>query len=416
MTDTNDAKTTGAPTRRDSRERQRAGSRRGSERSERTRREYVKYGGAVVSGGLLAGCTGTGDEGEREGDGESYSVTMAPAGEITLERPPENVFTNIVHHADMALALGHGDSINALYSPENFGTLYELFLERLEGVSTEWADLPSSWNIDKEQLYELESDLHLADPAYMTIMDSLDRDDIEETGETVAPWFGNTYSDSQREPPAAWADDYEYYTLWEIFEKVAAVFREEKRYQELTAIRTDLLAEIEANLPPETDRPRVARIQTGLSDGDLSISPFALNDPGFEQAHLRPLGAVDAFTDIEAYSQIDLEALVEADPDVILNTHAMGPTRNFVETKDFLETDPVAREIPAVENGRIYPMAIRYGGPIAHLFQLEMGAKELYPEQFGEWPRYDGGAYPEFSESEQLFDRQRIAAIINGEF
>ncbi|WP_121743336.1 ABC transporter substrate-binding protein [Natronorubrum halophilum] len=417
MSNTNGTETTETPTRRDSRERQRAGSRRGSERSERTRREYVKYGGVVIGGGLLAGCTGTGDEVESEddGDGESYSVTMSPAGEITLDHPPERVFTNLVHHADMALALGYGESINALYSPENFGTLYELFLERLEGVSTDWAGLPNSWNIDKEHLYELDSDLHLADPAYMTVMDSLDRDDIEEIGENVAPWFGNAYSDSQREPPEAWADDYEYYTLWEIFEKVAAVFREEQRYQELTEIRTDLLAEIEANLPPETDRPRVARIQTGLSDGELSIWPFALDDPGYEQAHLRPLGAKDAFTDTEAYSEIDLEAVVEADPDVMLITHAMGPTRDFLETKDHLESDPVAQGIPAVENDRVYPMAIRYGGPIAHLFQLEMGAKELYPEAFGEWPRYDGGAYPEFPESEQLFDRQRVADIINGD-
>ncbi|WP_226040791.1 ABC transporter substrate-binding protein [Natrinema sp. DC36] len=382
-----------------------------------TRRDYVKYGGTVIGGGLLAGCSDF--VGQNESPAEtnegSYSVTMAPAGEITLERPPENVFANLVHHADMALALGHGESINTMYSPENFGALYELFLERLAGVSTDWADLPNSWNIDKEQLYELNSDLHLADPAYMTVMDSLDRDDIEEIGENVAPWFGNAYSDSRREPPAAWADDYEYYTLWEIFEKVAAVFREEQRYQELTEVRTNLLAEIEANLPPETDRPRVARIQTALSDGELSIWPFALNDPGYEQAHLRPLGAEDAFADADAYSEIALEALVEVDPDVILNTHAMGPTREFVEIKDYLENDPVARAIPAVENGRVYPMAIRYGGPIAHLFQLEMGAKELYPDAFGEWPRYDGGAYPEFPESEQLFDRQRVAAIIDGE-
>ncbi|AHG01573.1 ferrichrome-binding protein (plasmid) [Halostagnicola larsenii XH-48] len=385
---------------------------------EPTRRDTLKYGGALAAGVSLAGCsdlTGQAEESTPSASG-SYSVTMAPAGEITLEEPPETVFANRIHHADMALALGHGGSINGLYSPENFGTLYDLFLERLEAVTTEWATLPNSWNIGKERLYELDSDLHLADPAYMTVMDSFDRDDIEEIGENVSPWFGNAYSDSHREPPAAWADDYQYYTLWEIFEKVAAVFQEEKRYQEFTEIRTDLLSRIEANLPPERDRPRVARLQTGLSDGELSIWPFPMNDPGYEQAHLRPLGAEDAFTDLEAYGTIDLEALVEADPDVILNTHAMGPTRNFVETKDHLETDPVARAISAVENDRVYPLAIRYGGPIAHLFQLEMGAKELYPEAFGEWPRYEGGAYPEFSESEQLFDRQRVADIINGEF
>ncbi|WP_171814693.1 hypothetical protein [Halopiger xanaduensis] len=34
---------------------------------------------------------------------------------------------------------------------------------------------------------------------------------------------------------------------------------------------------------------------------------------------------------------------------------------------------------------------------------------------FGEWPTYEGGPYPEIPEGEQLFDRQRVADIINGD-
>jgi hypothetical protein len=51
-----------------------------------------------------------------------------------------------------------------------------------------------------------------------------------------------------------------------------------------------------------------------------------------------------------------------------------------------------------------------------NLFQLEMTAKELYPEQFGQWPAdEDGDAYHEFESDEQLFDRGRLADIINGD-
>ena len=90
-----------ALTRRDSSERQRTGSRRGSERSERTRREYMKYGGAVVGGGLLAGCAG--DDGTEEteasggteasdepatGEDESYTVSIRPVGDVTFAEPP----------------------------------------------------------------------------------------------------------------------------------------------------------------------------------------------------------------------------------------------------------------------------------------------------------------------------------------
>jgi iron complex transport system substrate-binding protein len=340
---------------------------------------------------------------------------MSPVGTVEFEKPPESAFTVLVHHADMALALGHGDAINAMYAAEQFSGLYGMFVDRLDGVSVDWTDLINSWNIGKETLYELDSDVHLADPAYMTVMDNWDAADVEEVQTNISPWFGNAYSDRHRDPPETWAEQYEYYTLWEIFEKVAAVFQREDRYRALAEIHTDLVSEIETNRPAETERPRVARVQMGLSDGDLSIYPFNINDPGFEQAHLRPLGVEDAFSDVEGYTEVDLEALVEADPDVILATHAMGPDRNFGEIKAHLEADSVAQQITAVENGRIYPMAIRYGGPIANLFQLEMAAKQVYPGQFGDWPTSDGKSYPAFSTSEQLFDYQQVADIINGD-
>ncbi len=39
------------------------------------------------------------------------------------------------------------------------------------------------------------------------------------------------------EPPAAWQDGYEYYTLWETFGRVAQVFQEEERYKALADVR-----------------------------------------------------------------------------------------------------------------------------------------------------------------------------------
>jgi len=95
-------------------------------------------------------------------------------------------------------------------------------------------------------------------------LDSWDAADIEEIGETVSPWFGNTFSDRHNEPPTEWVDRYEYYTLWELFEKVAAVFREESRYDALETIHADLLATIEENLPPEEERPTA--VLAGMSD------------------------------------------------------------------------------------------------------------------------------------------------------
>ena len=54
-----------------------------------TRRDTIKYGGAVVGGGLLAGCAGQSDSQTNAGE-ESYSVTMKPHGATTFSEVPES--------------------------------------------------------------------------------------------------------------------------------------------------------------------------------------------------------------------------------------------------------------------------------------------------------------------------------------
>ena len=110
-----------------------------------------------------------------------------------------------------------------------------------------------------------------------------------------------------------------------------------------------------------------------------------------------------------------MEALVEADPDVILALWTVTETFDFGTLTQTLEDDPVGREVTAVQNDRVYPQGTRWQGPLMNLFQLEMTAKELYPEQFGEWPEYENGdAYPEFGSEEQLFDHRRVESVVAG--
>lgn len=387
-----------------------------------TRREYVKYGGAVVGGGLLAGCSGgqntesTPSESDTRNDSEltedeSYSVTMSPAGNVEFEQAPENVFTVLPHHAEMTVAVGQGDTLNSVFSPQYNHTLWNKFLDQIPGISVDWADFPNSWNPPKELLYELDSDLHLADPVYMTTTDRWERSDIEEVRENVAPFFGNAYSDANR-PAPDWASDYQYYTLWEIFEKVAKVFQAGDRYEALSTIHNEVRSIIEANLPPEDERPRVARVFPSFSEKSMWV--YTLNGSGFYRANTRPLGAIDAFSDLDAGTSIDYEALIEADPDVMLIL-GIPQDSNMAEVREQLESNPTTRSIPAVENDRVHTSGTRIQGPIVNLLQLEMTAKQLYPEQFGEWPTYVDGPYPK-PEAAQLFDRQRVADIINGNF
>jgi ABC-type Fe3+-hydroxamate transport system substrate-binding protein len=394
----------------------------------RTRRDYLKGGGALLSGSVLAGCLG-GDNSEEPtnntpssdttatatntnaADG-SYTVTMAPMGAVEFEEPPESIFTRLTHLAGMAFALGRGNDVNAMHAPDYYDALWNQFTPRLDGVSLDWTGLYSSWEPNKEKLYELNSDVHLADPASVFALQSWNMDDIDEVATDISPWFGNQFSDTHGDPPDEWADEYEYYGLWEMFEKVAQVFQEQDRYQALADVHDELLRTVESELPPESERPTAVMI--GASSLD-SIYAYPLDNPGFLTAHITPLEPISAFSeDVESTSTVGMEALREANPDVMFALGGMHPETSIAEIRSGLRDDAVGQQIQAVENDRIYAQGARYQGPVLNLFQLEMTAKQLYPEAFGEWPTYTEGPYPELPESERLFDRQRVADAING--
>ena len=396
-----------------------------------TRRDYLKYGGAAVGGGLFAGCTGGSESspagtasaeetaGSHAGEtetgtaGGSYSVTMAPMGAVEFEAVPESVFTRLTHLAGMAFALGRGDDVNALHAPDYYDALWNQFTPRLDGVTLDWSGLYSSWETSKEKLYELDSDVHLADPASVAALDGWSESDLDEIATNVGPWFGNAYSARHQDPPKGWSDRYEYYSLWDMFERVAGVFREGERYRALASVRDGLLGAIESDLPPKGERPTA--VMVGLSDVE-SIYAYTLDAPGFLTAHTRPLGPVGAFgDDVASGDTVDMEALLEADPDVVLALGGMHPETDMAGIRESLADHPVGGELSAVKNGRVYAQGARYQGPILNLFQLEMTAKQLYPEAFGEWPTYEEGPYPEIPENERLFDRTTVAAAVTGE-
>lgn len=409
-----------------------------------TRRTYLRYGGAVVGAavGVLAGCTGgrdstpsttttpdgtdaeaavaseTATPATTESD-RAYSVTVSPSGEVTFADVPSAVFTVFPQYADMAVALGHGEAVNAVYVPEMSGTTMNHYYHHLDGVSFEWDGLvdPLSGGLSKEQLYGLDSDVHFADPAWASTQDNWSRADVEEVASQVAPWVGNFYSGTRASPPPGY-DDYEYYSLWELFGAVSAVFGERERYEALADVHADLVSTIRTSLPPKEERPTVVRA-TLAADGSAFYS-YHLNEPGYWLADTRPLGAVDAFADRDwggLWGTVDYETMLEADPDVFLHLWGLTPSYSMAETRQTLNDHEVGSELTAVKNDRVYPAGMRYQGPIMNLFQLEMGVKQLYPNRFGEWPRYeDGEHYPDVPADERLFDRERVANVVTGEF
>ncbi|WP_284011395.1 ABC transporter substrate-binding protein [Haloarcula pelagica] len=379
-----------------------------------TRRDYLTYGGAVIGGGLLAGCvgqSGSGDQGEptdtetatpatKESPTEtdsSYSVSMEPVGTVDFDDVPETWFPYTGDYADMGVALGHGDGLAAIGVRRRFGAHH---YEELPGVSVDKSELTQLWQdgTDKEIFYEIDADVHVIDPNFMSNRLQLKQRDVDEISENAAPFFGNTTFTKVYD----W-HDYSYYSMYEAFEKLAALFQERDRYEAFKRLHDEIVANVGERLPEET--PDVATLVPADVPPE-AFWPYRIGS-GTQSKHWNDLRVGDALakndvTDAQAGGgRVDYETLLEIDPDVIAIRLSGEITQQWVDENivPHMESHDVASELSAVQNDRVVYGGMTYQGPIIHLFQLEGVAQGLYPEEFGE---------------EQLFDRERVADIVNG--
>jgi len=390
-----------------------------------TRRQTLTYGGVVLAG-LLAGCGGDSDSGaestptpttattetdapaETESATEtdsSYTVEMEPVGTVRFEQPPERVTHYFPDYADMAVALGHGDSILSLGLPSRFHTSH---YDELDGVSVDTdsiTKLNRDNGIDKEIFYELDGDLHLVDPQWLinNSFFGLGESDVEELTDNVAPFIGNTIFRRTDE----W-HTYRYYSLYEAFEKVAQVHRKEERFIRLKQFHDEFIARIQADLPSAANRPN-ALLTFAAGTEPEAFFPYRVSDQGTNKKHFHDLGITDALagTSIEGLSttdrgQIDYETMLEVDPDSILvRGHEDKSRQEFEETVlAFMNDHGTASELTAVKNDMVFRGGPIYSGPLHHLFLTERYARLYFPDTY----------------SGELFDRQRVADIVNGEF
>ena len=375
-----------------------------------TRRELIKYGGIAGGAGLLAGCasdtpagtptdteTATPTDDGTPTEDPGYSVTMAPVGSLQFEEPPETWFPFTGDYADMGVALGQADGLEAIGIEARYGTHY---YEELPGVSV--GELTPLYNegVGKEVFYELDADLHVTDPNFVVERLGFDESDVAEIRENVAPWFGNTGFTRVYD----W-HDYRYYSMYEALEKLADVFQERERYEAFRTYHDEVVADVQARLPTET--PDVAILYPAGIPPE-SFYPYLVGE-GYASKQWRDLGVGDALaqngiTDAQAGGgTIDYEGLLEIDPDAIAVRIQGEISASYFEENvvSHMEDHDVASQLTAVQEGRVFYGGLTYQGPIIHLFQLEMAAQGLHPEEFGD---------------EALFDRQRVADIVNGAF
>lgn len=386
-----------------------------------TRRDYVKYGGAVISGGLLAGCgssggsestpTGTTDVGTTVET--PYAVTMEPTGTVEFEAVPETWLAFLSTYGDMGIALGQADGLQGLWNPEDVPVE---FYDALPGIDVDLSavtGITGENGLDKETLYALDSDLHLVDPNWLEfIADNWDGDDTAEIVEEVSPFLGNYI----RRRGDNW-HDYKYYSLYEAFEKVAAAFKQRRRYEAIESVHEQMQSTISERLPAMADRPTVGllSVNSDFEKGTFYAYPVQQGNNHKQYRDLQMRGAFDEHIE-GGYAKWDYEQLLAVDPDALVFQYGFThvTTEEFATRMETMREDPLGSQLSAVENDRLYRGGTSYQGPVVNFFQTEAAAKQFYPEVFGEWPGYDGDSYPDFEADEQLFDHQRVADVVNG--
>jgi iron complex transport system substrate-binding protein len=317
-----------------------------------------------------------------------------------------------------ALAIDLGLSEGLLASP--YDNIEAAYHNVLPGVSVDLGHMEvlhdGEYNFDKEVFYEFNPDVSLIDPNMMMNWWGFSPEDIEELSENAAPHVCSYLL----RPEPAWNEGYPFYTLSEALEKVGRMFKEEERAQALREVRSELTSTISTETP---DEPlTIGYMNANPAEETFNVWKPAL--PGVQGEVLRNIGVEDAFAG--AYPEgknvydTDYEGILEVDPEIIVikSAPATGEHLGYDSFQAYVEdigSHPVGRELTAVKEENVIA-----GGPIGHgmvgsLFIHEFVAKQLYPETFGELQFTTIEALADIPMGEQLFDRQRVADIVNGD-
>jgi iron complex transport system substrate-binding protein len=386
-----------------------------------TRRDTIKYGGAVVGGSLLAGCASqSGPQStptQTNAGDESYSVTMKPHGATTFSEVPETYASRSTTWTEIGFLLT-GEEPVAMEEP---GAYPSYFYDPLPGVEFD-TDQPlniasedSGW--EKEVFYEAGPDVSLIDPNVAKHYGNWEDDGIEEIETNVSPFAGSF----ARRPFPEYDEGYPFYSLYECLEKGAEVFNvKQERFEPLNTIHDDLIAQIQSNIP---DEPPTIGYLNGIPSDDIYYI-WKPGLPGVQGGVQRTFGFNDAFSGTYPSAknsyETDIETLLETDPDTILIKSGITVADilgydSFPDYVDALLEGEVGSELTAVEEGRVYAGGPLVYGPVQSLFAHEIVAKQFYPEQFGEFSYETPASLNDIPEDEHLFDRQRLADIINGD-
>jgi iron complex transport system substrate-binding protein len=408
-------------------------SKKPNERDVPTRREYMEYGGAVLAGGLIAGCTGdsstpeateTTDESTaaepaieakstetRTPEQQSFDVTVEPYGTTTLDSVPTTYATSGGAWTDFGFAFGSEPTAMSRIDP--YPTRYYDLLPGVTFDTSGMTDLGDPGAYGKEQFYELDVDTLLMDKILINSYAGWETQDFEEIEENVAPFCGSYVRGRWAGEALDMEFSFPYYTLTEAVELTGDLFQDQARAEAWVSLHESFHSDLQSQAPSASPSIGLLYSASKPADGTFMVTDPTL--PGVATRQYRTFDVENAFADVNLTDgwKTDYEGMLEADPEYLFFDSTLSMGREEFEKRFVtpLEESAVGSELTAVQEGNIFRGGGRYQGPIINLFVTEVLAKQLYPEQFGDFT-----AVGEVSTERQLFDRQRVSDIINGAF
>lgn len=354
-------------------------------------------------------------------ENKTYNIEFSPCGKIELLKIPQRILTSHQTYNDILVAFNMNENIVAVSSKDKF---YYDFYTNLN-ITNKLNDNIIQYSLgrnhyDKELFYSINADIHHIDPITLAMTKGWSRLDVEEICKNIGPFFGNDYSINGKKP--SYLIDYKLYTLNEINLKFGEVYKKQDVTQRINDFTENLIKNIQ-NKIQNINSKTIAIIYLTKK----GIVPFDSTSCGYGFTQYKVLKCKDAFKEkgIKTYSYegnfgtiIDKETLLIANPDVIIINEGIyvDPKYKFFSKRtqlllnqiETLKRDHLLKDIPAFKNNKIILGGIYDQGPISRIYQLEMFAKQIYPEIFGQF-----NINHKYSADEQLFSREELREILN---
>lgn len=306
----------------------------------------------IPAAGALAACSTGGESGEQSGnDGssskntEAIEVTDASGETVTLDEEPEDIVSLMPSNTEIVYELGALDRIAARTDADT----YPEEVTDIESVG-------SGLEPNIEEIIAMEPDVVLAH-ASSGIEDSLSQ--VEEAGIPVV-----TVPDAQS-----------FEAVYDSIELIGSTIGVEEEAGDVVAGMKEDVSDVK-EATEEADASQQVYVEVGASP-DL----YTAGSGTFIDEMLTTVHAENAAGELEGWSMVSEEEIIDAAPDIILTTY---PTEE--EPLEMIASREGWNTLPAVENEEVYALSSdKVSRPGPRLTEgLEEMAERIHPDAMAE--------------------------------